>query len=811
MQVFSWSLDKERQVYEKILDDGESRKVLNSVLDEISERAKRKDSLTFKSSDIAAATGNDDSKVDETLRYLFNLRIFRVNEPYLTRSGDNFRIKPESFPKKRVEMLKAKYETIAEQRHIEKFIEASFPDKRISLSDDQAEELGKSLDSLKELHDKTTIPFRWQEFLATYELLKHRNGTEPDGMGVARVMGLKDGRLKGRNWIEETKSKGYEVSLSLHVPVQTDRKNKKKQRVEDSYKKLKLEKGHVTAEELTGETSIKDHLVRVYSEELGLKLDRSSRVRRNERIEEIKNAYEMFNTEYLPSKIEIEDETGVPKDYVKKVCRSLGLPLLNDSQINKKRVLKVFRDLQKQGVDTNAMSDEKFSGYVNNEYKVCFNTIRDWRRELEKENKIEIPKTRDMSKVKYTKYEGAYRDIVSRKMKNGEKIRLVAVAKELSELFGENLPVHRVWALRDATGIPKAMNNEARYENIVKVFKENPAISMEDWAEKAQVSNGFLYNTLRDMKKDSEMLERLNAPKSIIERFAVRESPVLKEFKALGNANRMKILKVLGQKDEMTVGEILDEMGYDRSKWQNTIEYHCDVLERVGMIIEDKGSFAVTEKTEMIMPLIQEWDLEKVVPEEIFGPGYNKPLFISALSGNKKSLKEILRIMREYKGHMPVVVPSSEASERHPVHEASKTRRLRFRKYLNSQFGMHEIKKDYSDFLVGVTSKVKEVSSTDSISKETKKRETLPPQYILKEVNEQGLRYMKIRDMMDELLRKKVLYQFQEGLSDDESIKYMQFIEKNFQSLCRRMNVKTDIKSLKIYSDSDNTHVLEAK
>jgi hypothetical protein len=87
----------------------------------------------------------------------------------------------------------------------------------------------------------------------------------------------------------------------------------------------------------------------------------------------------------------------------------------------------------------------------------------------------------------------------------------------------------------------------------------------------------------------------------------------------------------------------------------------------------------------------------------------------------------------------------------------------------------------------------------------------LPPQYILKEVNEQGLSYMKVRDMMDELLRKKVLYQSQQSLSDKESLSYMQFIEKNFQSLCRRMNVKTDIKSLKIYSDSGNMHILEAK
>jgi predicted transcriptional regulator len=811
MQTFSWSLDKERQIYEKILYDDESRKVLNSVLDEISERARKKESLTFKPSEIATATGDDVGRVDETLRYLFNLRIFRVNEPYLTRSGDSFRIKPESFPKKRVEKLKAKYETIAEQRQIEKFLETRFPDKRIQLNEGQAEELEKRLDSLKNLHDKTSIPFHWQEFLATYELLKHRNGTNPDGMGVAKAMGLKDSRLKGRNWAEETKSKGYEVSLSTHVPVQTDRKNKKKQRVEDSYKKLKLEKGYVTAEELTSATSIQDQVVRKYAEELGLKLDRSSRVRRNERIEEIKAAYEMFNTDYPPSKIEIEDETSIPKDYVKKVCRSLDLPLLNDSRINKKKVLKVFRDLQEQGVDTESMSDEKLCKHVNEEYKMCFNVVRDWRRELEKEKKIDIPKTREMSKAKYKKYESAYRNIVKRKIENNEKIRFVSIAKEMSELFDEDVPEHRVSKLRDVTGIPKIMNNETRYENIVKVFKEKPGISMEEWAENSNVSTGFLYSTLRDLKKEPQMLERLNAPKNIIERFTVRESPVLKEFKALGNANRMKILKVLGQKDEMTVGEILDDIGYNRSKWQNTIEYHCDVLERAGMIVEDKGSFAVTEKTEMIMPLIQEWDLEKIVPEEIFGTGYNKPLFTSALSGDKKSLKEIIRIMREYKGSVPVVVPSSKAPERHPMHDASKTRRLRFKKYFNPQSGIYEIKDEYSDFLVQVTSKVKEVSSPDSISKESKKRETLPPQYILKEVNEQGLSYMKVRDMMDELLRKKVLYQSQQSLSDKESLSYMQFIEKNFQSLCRRMNVKTDIKSLKIYSDSGNMHILEAK
>jgi DNA-binding transcriptional ArsR family regulator len=811
MQVFRWPVEKERQIYEKILNDNKSRNVLDSVLDEISKRAAKKENLMFKSSEMAETIGEDVQKVNETLKYIFNLNGFRANEPYLTRSGDSFQIRPELFPEKRVKRLKAKYETIAMQRQIENFFETNFPEKRIQLNEEQVEELERTMDSLKSLHQKERTLHHWQEFLATYELLRYRNGTDPDGMEVGRYVGLKDGKLNGRNWIEETKSKGYDVSLSPHIEAQTIRKNKKKVNVEESYRKLKLKRGHVTAKELSETTSIQDQVVRVYAEELGLKLDRGSKVRRNERIEEIKTAYEMFKTEYPPSKIEIEDETGIPKDYVRKVCRSLGLPLLNDSQINKKRVLKVFRDLQEQGVDTDAMSDGKFCKHVNEEYKMCFNVVRDWRRELEKEKKIDIPKTREMSKVKYKKYESAYRNIVKRKIENNEKIRFVSIAKELSELFGENVPTYRVIAIRDATGIPKVINNEARYESIVKVFKENPGLSMEEWADKAQVSTGFLYSTLRNLKKDSEMLERLNAPKNIIERFSVRESPVLKEFKALGNANRMRILKALGQKDEMTVEEILDEMGYKRSKWQNTIEYHCGVLERAGMIVEDKGSFAVTEKTETIMPLIQEWDLEKVVPEEIFGTGYNKPLFTSALSGDKKSLKEIIRIMREYKGAVPVVVPSSKAPERHPMHDASKTRRLRFKKYFNPQFGMYEIKDEYSDFLVQVTSKVKEVSSPNVMPKESKKRETLPPQYILKEVNEQGLSYMKIRDMMDELLRKKVLYQFQQGLSDKESLSYMQFIEKNFQSLCRRMNVKTDIKSLKIYSDSDDMHILEAK
>ena len=66
MQVFKWPLSKERQVYEKILNDEKFRKVLNSVLNEISERAEKRENLTFKPSEIATKTGDDVTKVDVT-------------------------------------------------------------------------------------------------------------------------------------------------------------------------------------------------------------------------------------------------------------------------------------------------------------------------------------------------------------------------------------------------------------------------------------------------------------------------------------------------------------------------------------------------------------------------------------------------------------------------------------------------------------------------------------------------------------------------------------------------------------------------
>jgi len=790
MKTFSWPVEKEREVYESILSEDLSRKLFCNVLDEIERRAHYEESLIFDSPEIAASLNENTEKVDEILRYIFNLRSFRTSEPHLLRSGDKFRAKPDKFSKQNIETLKIKYKILSQQRKLSEYMKENLLDKKTELNEKQAGEIERSLEQLKEMHNKSTISFRWPEFLAHYELFKFKEGKIPTEKEVARFMGLKEARLHGRKWVDETRRRGYQIEFSEHVPILTARRISKKQKVKNIYNRLKREKKAVTIENLEEETSIPTVTLRKYASELELKLENVNKVRRKSKEEKVRDSYKKFSGEFLPTKTEIAEDTGISKVYVGDICKDLGLSLLDGKLLKKKQVLLTFRNLQQEGGDTEMLSDTELHDYtLDMGYEMSFNTVKKWRRELEKDGKIPVPKTREMYKPKYTKYKDAYLEIVQRKKKKGERIRFTSVAREISKRFEEPVPVHRVWKLRDVTGIPKLLDNEGRYQNIVNVFKNNPDIKMSEWAERSEVSIGFLYDALRQFRKDSYLLEKFDAPKDITNRLRVRQKPLIKAFKAIGNTNRLKILKSLSEEGELAVGEIIEELGYQESKWRNTIEYHLDVLEDAGMITIDNGNVDVTQKTESLMPAIQQWQLEEVIPEEIFGPGYNKPLFTLAISKGERKLKEIIKFMRERKGAVPFDLPSYVASERHPVHESSKLRREKFKKYLDSLLGTYEIKEDYLPFLADVIENVRVIWS---------------PQNLIDICKQKGLDYMKVRSMTMRLADRKSINEFDlgnVGISEDESREYMNFIKDNFFNLCERVKLIVPYKSVKLEHD----------
>src|SRR3990172_10305634 len=122
------------------------------------------------------------------------------------------------------------------------------------------------------------------------------------------------------------------------------------------------------------------------------------------------------------------------------------MPLLNVYQLSKKRILQIFRSLEAQGTDMSMMSDAKLNKKINEHYKMSLNATKRWRKELEKDGKILPPKTRDMSKPKYTKYKSAYLDLIGEKQKTGKKIVMRKIADELSEKFKEEVTNHIVYS-----------------------------------------------------------------------------------------------------------------------------------------------------------------------------------------------------------------------------------------------------------------------------------------------------------------------------------------------------------------------------
>ena len=86
-------------------------------------------------------------------------------------------------------------------------------------------------------------------------------------------------------------------------------------------------------------------------------------------------------------------------------------------------------------------------------------------------------------------------------------------------------------------------------------------------------------------------------------------------FKALADANRRKILRMLGKKDSMTAGEIADQFTISKP----AISDHLKVLRNAGLIYADKqGQFIYYQLNATVMQEITAvlFDLLKINKKE---------------------------------------------------------------------------------------------------------------------------------------------------------------------------------------------------
>jgi DNA-binding transcriptional ArsR family regulator len=518
-----------------------------------------------------------------------------------------------------------------------------------------------------------------------------------------------------------------------------------------------------------------------------------------ERVEKIKKAYEQLKGEFLPTSLEISEKTGIYLQKVTEICRDQNIKLLHQNWSGLKVMYQHLKDLMNVSVDVSETVNSTLQDYVNTMgYYLSHNTFRKYRHILEKMKLI--PESRRMRERlmprKYLKYQESYLKLVKNKMKDKEKIILKRIAEELSEEFDEEVPEHRISELREITGIPILLDNETRYKNIVKIYEKHPEMQMEDWAEESKVSIGFLYDALRQFKKLPGLKKKFNVPDEMLSRLKTKENPMVKAFRAIGNTNRVKILKCLIEGDDITLDEILERVGYE-NKWRDTFEYHLEVLEDAGIVSLSyyNNNINLTSLGEDISSHIKAWDTDGIVPEDIFGPGYNKPLFALAISGGDiKALKEIVKFMRELKGHTPIDVPSAKARERYPV---DKRWGKNFKRYLNNFLGKYQIKEEHLQFLGPLILNVRDFFSTSHIS--------IPHLCKIKEVE-----YGRVRDITLALVDRGDVDELYLQVPQEQALKYMNFIKDNFYAICERMKLQIPQKNLKLeYNRSNEIYSLK--
>jgi predicted transcriptional regulator len=212
------------------------------------------------------------------------------------------------------------------QMRIEIFLEINFPNKEIELEDEHVEYLKRTLDTLNTLHAQKKTTHRWQEFLASYEILRHGKGDLPSEAEVAKFMGLKDKRIKDNNWMETVNKIGYNIELAPRALKQ------KRENVRKAYEKLKSEKAALTVRDVAGKAGISFKTTKKYLKEMGLETSGIRAVKKNRNEKRFLKAYRELDGETHPTKESLICKTGLSASYVQRVCARLSLPYASDSK-----------------------------------------------------------------------------------------------------------------------------------------------------------------------------------------------------------------------------------------------------------------------------------------------------------------------------------------------------------------------------------------------------------------------------------------------------------------------------------------------
>jgi DNA-binding transcriptional regulator YhcF (GntR family) len=797
-----------RETFDTFINEEESRHLLYNVLDKIREKTHpegQESKWAFYSEDFSKEMSDVDlEKLDNTLQFLFNVKWFRIWHPSLNKPKESqqYVAVPRKFSSTKVENAKTRYEILTTQIKLRRYIQDNIPNDNVILDKKQIEETKSLLGYLKELHEKTTQPRTWEEALVAYFMLKSSLKRNPRQYEVSEVVGLSDYRFfRGRTELSrEIEKKGFKLKFSYHDKLNFEEKSKKVKRAYDELKKQEI---ILTIPRIARKAGLSRSQAERYVKELKLEVIPGQNVSRIENTKKVKQAYGKLHYEVYctgkeipeeaklyPTAKEIAEETKLSTSTIRKICKQHGLKFLPDPRIGLRIMYKHIKDFIESGRNISEMSNPSLEDYILTKgVDFSHNTIKKWRYELEDRGMIPKSRRREEAKQppKHLKYQQAYLELVKEKLSKQKRIVLTRVAEELSRQFGEAVPEHRIWKLRDVTGIPVLLDNEARYQNIVDVYKQNPKMHMEEWADEARVSTGFLYDALRQFRKHPDLIKKFGVPYEMLDRLETRENPLMKAFKAIGNTNRVKIIKSLIQEDGIGLDRILNKLGYDISKWTDTFEYHLEVLEDADIVTREDSNIFLTGLGKSISSNIDTWDIDEIVPEEIFGPGYNKPLFTLAIGGGGiKALKEIVKYMREEKGRVPFDVPSAEASERHPVTDYL---RHRFKKYLSDFLGKYQIKEEHLPFLGPLIVDVRTVFSPKTIPDLCKRA---------------GIEYMRVRDITVYLADKGSVDEFYLQMPREKALKYMEFIKDNFSAICQRVKLHTPQKNVKLEEDRHN-------
>lgn len=100
---------------------------------------------------------------------------------------------------------------------------------------------------------------------------------------------------------------------------------------------------------------------------------------------------------------------------------------------------------------------------------------------------------------------------------------------------------------------------------------------------------------------------------------------------------------------------------------------------------------------------------------------------------------------------------------------------------------------------------LKEVPTIPTLEAEVEVREAVATEIkpnILELCHKSKLNYLVVRDIVFYLVDRGSVDEFEAHLAEDEGIMYMQFVMNNFEALCKRMNLDTPYKNIKLEKDS---------